>query len=107
MSGKRYPEEFKVEAVWTDPTTVDKFCTSAPMKRRNFSPEVKRESAQLVIDYKLHSRASSEGHGRRPFYVTKWVKQLRDERQGKTPKSLSDNTGTNRNMRAKEKATTY
>ncbi|EOS92745.1 transposon IS911 [Erwinia tracheiphila PSU-1] len=35
--------------------------------------------------------------------MTKWVKQLRDERQGKTPKSHSDNTRTNRNTRAEEK----
>ncbi len=42
------------------------------MKKRNFSAEFKRESAQLVVDLST---------------MTRWVKQLRDERQGKTPKA--------------------
>jgi len=42
------------------------------MKKRNFSAEFKREFAQLVLDqnYGLST-------------MTRWVKQLRDERQGK------------------------
>ncbi len=47
------------------------------MKKRNFSAEFKRESAQLVVDQK-YTVAST---------MTRWVKQLRDERQGKTPKA--------------------
>ncbi|WP_241188655.1 transposase, partial [Enterobacter asburiae] len=43
------------------------------MKKRNFSAEFKRESAQLVVDQN--------------YTLTRWVKQLRDERQGKTPKA--------------------
>ena len=42
------------------------------MKKRNFSAEFKRESAQLVVGLST---------------MTRWVKQLRDERQGKTPKA--------------------
>ncbi len=44
------------------------------MKKRNFSAEFKRESAQLVVDQNY-------------TVMTRWVKQLRDERQGKTPKA--------------------
>ncbi|KQN51030.1 transposase [Serratia sp. Leaf51] len=57
------------------------------MKRRNFSPEFKRESAQLVVDqnYTVSDAAKAMDVGLST--MTKWVKQLRDERQGKTPKS--------------------
>ncbi|WP_408064683.1 IS3 family transposase [Yersinia pseudotuberculosis] len=57
------------------------------MKRRNFSPEFKRESAQLVIDqnYTVSDAAKAMDVGLST--MTKWVKQLRDERQGKTPKA--------------------
>ncbi|WP_252500214.1 helix-turn-helix domain-containing protein, partial [Escherichia coli] len=57
------------------------------MKRRNFSPEFKRESAQLVVDqnYTVSDAAKAMDVGLST--ITKWVKQLRDERQGKTPKA--------------------
>ncbi|WP_421508280.1 IS3 family transposase [Erwinia rhapontici] len=57
------------------------------MKRRNFSPEFKRESAQLVVDqnYTVSDAAKAMDVGLST--MTKWVKQLRDERQGKTPKA--------------------
>lgn len=57
------------------------------MKRRNFSPEFKRESAQLVLDqnYTVADAASAMDVGLST--MTRWVKQLRDERQGKTPKA--------------------
>lgn len=57
------------------------------MKRRNFSSEFKRESAQLVIDqnYTVSDAAKDMDVGLST--MTKWVKQLRDERQGKTPKA--------------------
>ncbi|NJQ22355.1 IS3 family transposase [Pantoea sp. LS15] len=57
------------------------------MKRRNFSPEFKRESAQLVVDqnYTVSDAAKAMDVGLST--MTKWVKQLRDERQGKTPKT--------------------
>ncbi|PUY31400.1 transposase, partial [Cronobacter sakazakii] len=56
------------------------------MKRRNFSPEFKRESAQLVVDqnYTVSDAAKAMDVGLST--MTKWVKQLREERQGKTPK---------------------
>ncbi|CCI78758.1 unnamed protein product [Klebsiella pneumoniae subsp. rhinoscleromatis SB3432] len=61
--------------------------TGAPMKRRNFSPEFKRESAQLVVDqnYTVSDAAKAMDVGLST--MTKWVRQLREERQGKTPKA--------------------
>lgn len=57
------------------------------MKKRNFSPEFKRESAQLVVDqnYTVADAANAMDVGLST--MTRWVKQLRDERQGKTPKA--------------------
>jgi transposase-like protein len=57
------------------------------MKRRNFSPEFKPESAQLVVDqnYTVSDTAKAMDVGLST--MTKWVKQLREERQVKTPKS--------------------
>lgn len=57
------------------------------MKRRNFSAEFKRESAQLVFDqnYTVAEAAKTIDFGLST--MTRWIKQLRDERQGKTPKS--------------------
>ena len=57
------------------------------MKKRNFSAEFKRESAQLVVDqnYTVADAASAMDVGLST--MTRWVHQLRDERQGKTPKA--------------------
>lgn len=65
------------------------------MKRRNFSTEFKRESAQLVVDqnYTVSDAAKAMDVGLST--MTEWFKQLRDERQANA-KSLPDNTGTNR-----------
>lgn len=56
------------------------------MKKRNFSAEFKRESAQLVVDqnYTVADAASAMDVGLST--MTRWVKQLRDERQGKHQK---------------------
>ncbi|QOK34543.1 hypothetical protein IFY65_04503 [Klebsiella pneumoniae] len=61
--------------------------TGVIMKKRNFSAEFKRESAQLVVDqnYTVADAASAMDVGLST--MTRWVKQLRDERQGKTPKA--------------------
>ena len=58
------------------------------MKKRNFSAEFKRESAQLVVDqnYTVAADAASAMDVGLST-MTRWVKQLRDERQGKTPKA--------------------
>lgn len=57
------------------------------MKRRNFSPEFKREFAQLVVDpnYTVSDAAKAMDVGLST--MTEWVKQLRDEHQGKAPKA--------------------
>ena len=56
------------------------------MKRRNFSPEFKRESAQLVVDqnYTVSDAAKAMDVGLST--MTEWFTQLRDERQGKRQK---------------------
>ena len=61
--------------------------TSARIKRRSFNAEFKRESAQLALDqnYTVANAASAMDVGL--FTMTRWVKQLHDERQGKTPKA--------------------
>ena len=56
-------------------------------KRREFSPEFKRESAQLVLDQSYSISQASESLGVGPTALRRWVKQLTQERQGFTPKS--------------------
>ncbi len=65
------------------------------MKKRNFSAEFKRESAQLVVDqnYTVADAASAMDVGLST--MTRWVKQLRDEAAGKNTKSLPYYPGTN------------
>lgn len=57
------------------------------MKRRNISAEIKREPAQLVPDqnYIVAEAASAMDVGL--SIMTRWMKQLRDEQQGKTPEA--------------------
>ncbi|MGL9774137.1 MAG: transposase, partial [Sodalis sp. (in: enterobacteria)] len=57
------------------------------MKRRNFSPEFKYKSAQLVVDQNYTTAQAAKAINVGFSTMTKWVKQLRDERQGKTPKA--------------------
>ena len=58
------------------------------MKKRNFSAEFKRESAQLVVDQKYTVADAAKAMDVGLSTMTRWVKQLRDERQGKTPKQI-------------------
>ncbi|HCB3499864.1 TPA: transposase, partial [Escherichia coli] len=55
------------------------------MKKRNFSAEFKRESAQLVVDqnYTVADAASAMDVGKST--MDKWVRQLKEERAGKSP----------------------
>ncbi|HIA6506111.1 TPA: IS3 family transposase [Escherichia coli] len=57
------------------------------MKKRDFSAEFKRESAQLVVDQKYTVADAAKAMDVGLSTMTRWVKQLRDERQGKTPKA--------------------
>ncbi len=51
------------------------------MKKRNFSAEFKRESAQLVVDQKYTVADAAKAMDVGLSTMTRWVKQLRDERQ--------------------------
>ncbi len=55
--------------------------------KRNFSAEFKRESAQLVVDQNYTVADAAKAIDVGLYTMTRWVKQLRDERQGKTPKA--------------------
>ena len=54
--------------------------------RRQFSPEFKLESAQLVVDqgYTVLDAAQAVGVGKST--LEDWVRRLREERKGQTPK---------------------
>ncbi len=56
-------------------------------KEEIFSPEFKRESAQLVVDQNYTASDAAKAMDVGLSTMTKWVKQLREERQGKTPKA--------------------
>ena len=55
--------------------------------RRKFSPEFKLESAQLIPDqnYSVLEAATAMNVGKST--MDKWVRQLKEERQGITPKA--------------------
>jgi len=55
--------------------------------RPTFSAEFKLEAAQLVVDQGYSHKEASEAMGVGLSTMNKWVRQLRDERQGKTPKA--------------------
>ncbi|BDW30329.1 transposase [Escherichia coli] len=67
------------------------------MKKRNFSAVFKRESAQQVVDQNYTVADAAKAMDVSLSTMTRWVKQLHDERQGKTPKTPPGNTRTNRN----------
>ncbi|WP_236445046.1 IS3 family transposase, partial [Escherichia coli] len=52
-----------------------------------FSAEFKRESAQLVVDQNYTVADAAKAMDVGLSTMTRWVKQLRDERQGKIPKA--------------------
>lgn len=55
--------------------------------RRNFSAEFKLEAAQLVLDqnYSITEAANAMGVGKST--MDKWVRQLKQEREGISPKA--------------------
>mgnify|MGYP002713042311 CR=1 FL=1 len=55
-------------------------------KRRTFSPEFKLEAAQLVVDQGYTVKAACDAVGVGKSTMEYWVRQLRQERQGETPK---------------------
>jgi len=55
--------------------------------RRNYSPEFRLEAAQLVVDQGYTLQAAADSMGVSKGSMENWVKQLRQERQGETPKA--------------------
>ncbi|TLU59453.1 IS3 family transposase [Thalassotalea litorea] len=55
--------------------------------RKNFSPEVRLETAQLVLDHGYTHEEAAKAMNVGYSTIGKWVKQLKEERQGKTPKA--------------------
>ena len=57
------------------------------MARRSFTPEFRREAASLVLDEDYSVPQACDAMNVGPTAMRRWVKQLRQEREGKTPKS--------------------
>jgi transposase len=55
--------------------------------RRLFSAEFKLETAQLVLDQNYSVTEAAQAMNVGKSTMDKWVRQLREERQGKTPKA--------------------
>jgi transposase len=55
--------------------------------RRTFSPEFRLEAAQLVVDQGYTIRAGCDAMGVSKSTLENWVRQLRRDRQGETPKA--------------------
>ena len=51
--------------------------------KRNFTPEFRLECAQLVVDQNYAIREAAEAMNVGKSTIDKWVRQLRDERNGK------------------------
>ena len=74
----------------------------AKKKGPNFSPEFRLETAQLVVDQGYSNREAAEAMGVGYSTIGKWVKQLREERTGKTPQA-SPMTAEQREIRELKK----
>ena len=55
--------------------------------RRTFSPEFKLEAAQLVVDQGYSMVEAAKAMNLSKSAMDKWVRQLKQERQGITPKA--------------------
>lgn len=53
--------------------------------RPTFSPEFRLEAAQLVVDQDYSMRGAADAMGVGKSTMDKWVRQLRCEREGKSP----------------------
>lgn len=71
-------------------------------KRPSFSPEFRLEAAQLVVDQNYTVREAAEAMGVGKSTMDKWVRQLRSERKGESPKA-SPMTEEQRRIRELEK----
>ena len=55
--------------------------------RRNFAPEFRLEAAQLVVEQGYSVRAAADAMNVGKSTMDKWVRQLREEQNGKAPKA--------------------
>jgi len=55
--------------------------------RRNFSSQFKLEAAQLVVDQNYSAQEAADAMGVGLSTMSKWVRQLRNERKGVTPRA--------------------
>ena len=53
--------------------------------RRHFDPEFRLEAARLVVDQNYSIREAADAMNVGKSTIDKWVRQLRQERQGNTP----------------------
>ena len=74
----------------------------AKKKGPNFSPEFRLETAQLVIDQGYSQKEAADAMGVGYSTIGKWVRQLREERQGKTPQA-TPMTDEQREIRERKK----
>ncbi len=56
-------------------------------KRSNYSPEFRLETAQLVVDNGCSHEEAAKAMGVGYSTISKWVKQLKEERKGIKPKA--------------------
>jgi len=56
--------------------------------RPTFSPEFRLETAQLVIDQGYTHQEAAKAMGVGNSTLSKWVRQLREERAGKSPSAM-------------------
>lgn len=56
--------------------------------RRTFSPEYRLEGAQLVLDQNYSAASAAKAMNVGVSTMDKWVRQLKDERAGKSPKAM-------------------
>src|SRR5690606_37537531 len=58
-------------------------------KRRSFDPQFRLDAAQLVVDQGYSIREACESMGVSKSSLENWVRQLKQERQGQTPKGAA------------------
>jgi transposase len=56
--------------------------------RKTFSPEFRLETAQLVVDQNYTQEEAAKAMGVGKSTISKWVRQLHQERSGKSPKAM-------------------
>ena len=72
-------------------------------KGSNFSPEFRLETAQLFLDQGYTNKEAADAMGVGYSTLGKWVRQLRGEREGKSPKQATPMTPEQREIRELKK----